>query len=82
MKWRRKYVAPPQYGDIKIVRKFLLFPRVMTLPNQDKIYRWLEFAEIRYRFSVSPPGSDYGSDYWRFDGFTDELLLNKVEGKS
>lgn len=49
IKYRQK-----KHGDIKIIRKFLLFPRI----HNGEI-RWLEIATLKY---------EYLYDYAHFDG--------------
>lgn len=41
MRWKKKQKSYPKDGEIRIVNKFLLFPRVIN--NE---YRWLELVKI------------------------------------
>jgi hypothetical protein len=78
MMWLKPYVAPPNLGDTKIVRKFLLWPRTQVLPNKDEVTRWLETADLVYEYTYDSEGAHY----WDFKGFATDHLINKIEGQS
>jgi hypothetical protein len=50
----------PKEGDIRIVEKFLLFPRIIN-----KELRWLERAKIKQRYEDEPwPDSRAVAQMW------------------
>jgi len=49
----------PEVGDIRIRRKFLLFPKSLPLPNGLWVWKWLVIANIEQEYSIWrdwPPG--------------------------
>jgi hypothetical protein len=58
MRWKVKKVDFPDDGDIRIVEKYLLFPKKI---KDEK--RWLENATILQRFRLTPE-NEFGRGYW------------------
>jgi hypothetical protein len=56
MKFYTKYIekvkpSDPQHGDLKLVSKFLIWPRtIVNYDTGDKETRWLERATLVYKF--------------------------------
>jgi hypothetical protein len=72
----KAFVAPcPEVGDVRIVRKFLLFPRRFK-----RDWRWLEFADIKEVFSA---GGMCEPCFWSEKDFADNRsdCLESVEKK-
>ena len=55
---------PPKDGDIRIKRKFALFPILI-----DREYRWLEFCYIEQKFTRKRFD-------WDWEGFYDNAWVN------
>lgn len=70
----------PKPGDRKTKRKFLLIPRTMRLHNGTYQTRWLCWTRVVFRYEARDR-DNMEPWIWRFQGFEDELLLDKVEGK-
>lgn len=57
MRWKKKFKEYPKDGDVRIITKFLLFPRYV-----DGEYRWLEVVKIEQFYH----GYDYERDVGGF----------------
>lgn len=55
MRWKKKIKEYPKDGDVRIIKRFLLFLKMIN--NQ---YRWLEFVKIEQYY--------HGYDYTRNTG--------------
>jgi hypothetical protein len=72
MRWR-----VPRPGDIKIKTRFLFFPR--TSPDGE--VRWFELAKLVYKY-VARDDDGIAPFHWRFVGFQEEVVANKLEGQA
>jgi hypothetical protein len=72
MRWR-----VPRPGDFKIKTRFLIFP--CASPSGE--VRWLELAKLIYKY-VARDNDGTDPYCWRFVGFQEEIVTNKLEGRA
>lgn len=71
MRFKSAYALKSDEGRVKVVRKFLLFPRQIG----DSDWRWLETADIVMRVDKVNASGSWDIVYgwkWREVGFADE----------
>jgi hypothetical protein len=65
---RITFTRHPQFGETKIVQKFLLIPRFMYNNCGEESIRWLEYANIEY---IYKSGGYDGWPHWKAIQFID-----------
>lgn len=65
MKWDKKIKPYYSNGTIRIVKKFLLFPKCLWNMKSNKYeYRWLEFAMVEQEYKRNRFYICWMDNYW------------------